>query len=358
MVAQPVALTLGTDCSGIDAVAAALSRLGITPEYEFASDIDPCCRRLMETSPHPRPKVISPDACARKEHPPTVDLYVAGPPCQSFSGLGFKRGLNDDRTSVLCTVLDYIATRQPTVFVIENVKALLSNDDGESWAELRRTLDGIAGDDGEPAYQMDWEVLSPHQMGWPQSRQRLFIVGRHRGKLGKDAATPFPWLGTSNHPDPPVALQDLLQPNEQALEEDAFSFHPVTPKGTACLDIVRDRLLQKGIDYSATRPQICDPHVSRGRLRLPQDGVCLCLTTRSQQLFVLGRERYITPRDALALMGFRPEQDFAAPTLAAIPRRHIFRLAGNSMVVPLMARILAPLVEMLTRTKTATPRGL
>ena len=199
-------ISLGTDCTGIDAVVVALSRFGITPEYEFASDIDPRCRLLMETSPHTRPKVIDPDACARKEPPPSVDLYVAGPPCQSFSGLGSKRGLSDDRTNVLCTVLDYIQTRQPTVFVIENVKALLSNDDGESWAQIRRTIDDITGDDGEPVYQIDWEILSPHHMGWPQSRQRLFIVGRHRSKLGEDATMPFPWLtiDTANIPDPPA----------------------------------------------------------------------------------------------------------------------------------------------------------
>jgi len=70
---------------------------------------------------------------------------------------------------VLCTVLDYITTRKPTVFVIENVKDLLSNDDGESWAEIQRTLSDITVDDGQPAYQIDWEILFPHYMGWPQS---------------------------------------------------------------------------------------------------------------------------------------------------------------------------------------------
>lgn len=354
MTHDPESISLGTDCSGIDAVNVALSRLGVVPEYTFASDIDPCCRRMMETSPHARPKVIHPDACARNEHPPTVDLYVAGPPCQSFSGLGFKRGMGDHRANVMGTVLDYISTRQPTIFVIENVKALLSNDDGESWAAIRQTIDAILNENLEPLYHVEWEVLSPHQMGWPQSRQRLFVIGRHRGKLGQDANTPFTWLDPlhgSNSSDPPVKLHDVLQSNEEALEQDVSSFHPVTPKGTENLDIIRDRLLRKGIDYSPTRPQVVDPHVSRGRLRLCKDGVSLCLTTRSQQLFVLGRERYITPMDALKLMGYSPGDDFDSDSLAAIPRRHVFRLAGNSMVVPLMTRILKPLVAMIQKNR-------
>ncbi|CAK9116165.1 unnamed protein product, partial [Durusdinium trenchii] len=59
---------------------------------------------------------------------PQVHIYVAGFPCQSFAAAGKQRGLDDARGTVFFGCADYIRAQRPRVFLLENVKGLLTND--------------------------------------------------------------------------------------------------------------------------------------------------------------------------------------------------------------------------------------
>ena len=59
-----------------------------------------------------------------------VNMIIGGPPCQGFSLKGKKLGLDDPRNFLFNEYLNIVSILQPEVFVIENVKALLSTSAG------------------------------------------------------------------------------------------------------------------------------------------------------------------------------------------------------------------------------------
>ena len=72
-----------------------------------------------------------------------VDLFVGGSPCQSFSLVGKQRGLNDTRGTLFYEYARLIKEIEPKVFIYENVKAILSNDNGRTWEKIKEVFDSI-----------------------------------------------------------------------------------------------------------------------------------------------------------------------------------------------------------------------
>lgn len=72
-----------------------------------------------------------------KQYAGQVDLFVGGSPCQSFSLVGKQRGLEDTRGTLFYEYARLVNEIQPKVFIYENVKAILSNDEGRTWGKER-----------------------------------------------------------------------------------------------------------------------------------------------------------------------------------------------------------------------------
>jgi DNA (cytosine-5)-methyltransferase 1 len=104
---------------------------------------------------------------------PDHDLLTAGFPCQPFSSAGKKAGIRDPRGTLFQVVVDVLAARQPSRFVLENVKRLLTMEDGLHFATI---LSALADLD----YQIEWRLLNALHFGLPQNRQRIFIIGISR----------------------------------------------------------------------------------------------------------------------------------------------------------------------------------
>lgn len=137
-------LHFATDCTGMDATRVALQRILPTSAlaYCFASEIEEAPRQVIATQCL-APRVLYKDATAQRPDLCSVDIYVAGPPCQSFSMLSDQKGFGDTRGRVMHSVIDYIKTHLPKIFIIENVKALLSNNKGETWSYILKALRDI-----------------------------------------------------------------------------------------------------------------------------------------------------------------------------------------------------------------------
>ena len=92
-----IALSLGTDFSGMDAVATVLSKsMGVSVSHKFASEIAPAPRKLLKC--HFDVEKLYCNAAKRDvTEMPRVDLYAAGAPCVSFSALGKRKGTRDKR---------------------------------------------------------------------------------------------------------------------------------------------------------------------------------------------------------------------------------------------------------------------
>ncbi len=105
---------------------------------------------------------------------PDFDLLVGGFPCQAFSIAGKRGGFNDTRGTLFFEIARILATKEPRLFLLENVKGLLSHDGGRTFSTIISTID-------ELGYDLQWQVLNSKNFGVPQNRERVFIVGHLRG---------------------------------------------------------------------------------------------------------------------------------------------------------------------------------
>ena len=180
------AMRLGTDFSGIGAPEMALKYLGIDFESVFACEIDKFARQSFQQLHNP--KTFYNDITKRNHKDvEQLDLYVAGFPCQSFSMAGKRKGFDEARGTLFFNVAEFIKINQPKVFVLENVKGLLSHDKGRTFQTIVDILSNGGGtqngqisldvfDDGL-GYHIYWQVLNTKDYGIPQNRERIFIVG-------------------------------------------------------------------------------------------------------------------------------------------------------------------------------------
>jgi len=115
------------------------------------------------------------DASEKYDLPETVDILAGGPPCQGFSLMG-RRDPDDTRSNHVHRFFDWVEHFEPEMFLIENVPALKSMDDGE-------VLDDILQVGRELGYDVQYQVLNAGYYDIPQSRERIFIVGSRAGRF-------------------------------------------------------------------------------------------------------------------------------------------------------------------------------
>lgn len=108
---------------------------------------------------------------------PDFDFVVGGFPCQSFSIAGKRAGFNDTRGTLFFDIARILKVKRPRHLLLENVKGLLSHDNGQTF----RTILGVLADLG---YRVEWQVLNSKYHRVPQNRERVFIIGHLRGECG------------------------------------------------------------------------------------------------------------------------------------------------------------------------------
>lgn len=109
---------------------------------------------------------------AKKQIPNSFDVLCAGFPCQAFSKAGKQAGMNDTRGTLFFEVETILKSKRPKYIFLENVRNLVSHDSGNTWRIITENL-------GTLGYRLtkDPLILSPHQFGIPQFRERVYILG-------------------------------------------------------------------------------------------------------------------------------------------------------------------------------------
>ena len=102
-----------------------------------------------------------------------IDVMTGGFPCQAFSYAGNKMGFEDTRGTLFYEYARLIKQVNPKVVIGENVKGLLSHDDGKTLSTMIRVLEDIG-------YDVRYRVLRSQFMDVPQKRERLIIMGLRR----------------------------------------------------------------------------------------------------------------------------------------------------------------------------------
>lgn len=113
---------------------------------------------------------------------PKADLWTFGFPCQDVSIAGKKKGLKEGTRSGLfyemMRLLDECEENKPDWIMCENVKNLLSIDNGIGFLE-------VVGEMAERGYSVEWKVYNSKDYGVPQNRERVYIVGHYGEPTGQ-----------------------------------------------------------------------------------------------------------------------------------------------------------------------------
>lgn len=114
-----------------------------------------------------------------------VDVIVGGPPCQGFSTIG-KRLVKDPRNELVFEFIRFVKVIQPKMFLMENVRGLLSAGKGEIKEAIEAEYKAIG-------YKITSKVLCATNYGVPQKRYRLFFLGV-REDLAQTPEFPEPYI--------------------------------------------------------------------------------------------------------------------------------------------------------------------
>ena len=102
---------------------------------------------------------------------PDHDVLCGGFPCQSFSKAGKQMGFEDKTKGTLFfDITRILKEKKPSYIILENVRNLLSHDNKNTWNVIEETLSDIG-------YNIKPVIMSPHQLGIPQLRERVYILG-------------------------------------------------------------------------------------------------------------------------------------------------------------------------------------
>lgn len=106
----------------------------------------------------------------KSEELPDFDVLCGGFPCQSFSQAGRQAGRQDARGRLFYALLPIITHKKPRVVFLENVKGLLTHDNGNFLFDIFQEV-------AELGYFVKWKLINAKHYGPPQNRERVYLVG-------------------------------------------------------------------------------------------------------------------------------------------------------------------------------------
>ena len=108
-----------------------------------------------------------------------VKVIIGGPPCQGFSmaGARIRNGFVDDpRNYLFKHYLNIVKLVKPKIFILENVKGILTINNGKIFEEIKKAFEDPKNFDGHP-YKIQYKVMKTVEYGIPQKRERVIIIG-------------------------------------------------------------------------------------------------------------------------------------------------------------------------------------
>lgn len=193
---------------------------------------------------------------------PACDLIIGGFPCQDFSVIWKRPGLNGERGNLYKSFLRFVDAKKPKAFIAENVKGLLSANKHKAIEQIIRDFQSIS-----PGYLVKPKLYNFADYGVPQFRERVLIVGI-RLDTGFDFQHPQPTHGPKAG-KPYVTAGDALKGAEKVkynnekmnIAAKTVQMLQLIPEGGNFKDIPRDHpLYVKGmISHVYRRITRCEP---------------------------------------------------------------------------------------------------
>jgi len=153
---------------------------------------------------------------------PSCDLILGGFPCQDFSIIWKRPGLNGERGNLYKSFLRFVAAKKPKAFVAENVKGLLSANKAKAISQIISDFENIA-----PGYLVKIKLYNFADYGVPQFRERILIVGV-RLDTGFEFKHPNPTHGEKAGKPYVTAGEALLESDKAAYNNEHMNISPKT----------------------------------------------------------------------------------------------------------------------------------
>ena len=243
---------------------------------------------------------------------PPHDILLACWPCPSFSQMGKKEGLDDERGMLFFEIVDILKAKQPKAFMLENVKNLRFVKDGAAYETVVGALEATG-------YTVFSEVLNALDFGLPQHRERLIIVGFRDDLAPEEEEFALPTktdAALKTESEQRVALTEVLEDNPDKKYE-------------ASDKIKADRLSEVNNPDDVPRPSIWHENRNGGVKPRPYSGTLRA--NPSWNYLLINGVRLPTVRELLRLQGF-PEWFELSDSNQSRARR----LTGNTVPVPLV----------------------
>lgn len=245
---------------------------------------------------------------------PNFDIMIAGFPCQAFSVAGLRKGFDDDRGNLFFELERIFTKKKPQVIFLENVKNLVGHDDGNTFRVILQSLKSAG-------YYVKKEVLNSCEYGnLPQNRERIYIIAFLNEAVYKEYKFPEPIMLTNK-------LSDYIDYNEK--QDDKYYY---TKENCGFYDELRKNIVNPSTTYQWRRIYV----------RENKNNLCPTLTanmgTGGHNVPIIYTDkgiRKLTPRECFNIMGY--DEDFILP--ANMANAHLYKQAGNSVVVPVIERI-------------------
>jgi DNA (cytosine-5)-methyltransferase 1 len=223
-------------CAGSGGLSSGLIKAGFIPLLLNDNNKD-CCKTLELN--HPNTNIICKSMIDLNldEYINKVDLLTGGVPCQSFSQSGSRKGLDDQRGQLMITFSDMINKIKPKIFLIENVKGLLTHNNGDTLNEIIKTLNK------SNLYNIEYKLLNATDYNVPQKRERVFIIGILKKLDIKFNFFNIPIIKSSLNDN--ILLKNVLQNVPQSdgakYNQDKIDLFKLIPQGGCWVDLPKDK---------------------------------------------------------------------------------------------------------------------
>jgi DNA (cytosine-5)-methyltransferase 1 len=249
---------------------------------------------------------------------PRHDILTGGFPCQPFSIAGKQEGFNDERSNVFWKILKIIDKHNPKCIVLENVKNLVSHDDGKTFTTIKENLE-------KRGYNIKYKVLNTSSItGIPQHRERIYIVGLKDKTVFDKFNLDF--------------MEVEKQPVSNMFEENIDNKYYYT-NTSSTWDLVSRDVTKKDTIYQYRRVYV----------RENKSNECPTLTANMgggghNVPLILDNKgiRKLTPRECFNFQGFPKSY-----TLPNISDTNLYKLAGNAVSFPVVKLIAERLITLL-----------
>jgi DNA (cytosine-5)-methyltransferase 1 len=255
--------------------------------------------------------------------PDKFDILCAGFPCQAFSIAGYQKGFADTRGTLFFDIEQIIVKHKPKVVFLENVKNLVSHDNGNTFKTIIETLEQKLG------YKVFHKILNTAtHSNIPQNRERIFIVAFDSKQVKNYSKFEFP---------KPIKLtktiHDFLQKGKQ---EDFFyykkdhQYYPELEKSMISKDTVYQWRRVYARENKSNHCPTLTANMGTGGHNVPliKDDFGI---------------RKLTPKECFAFQGY-PVKKYILPSLA---KSKLYMQAGNSVTTTLIERIANEIIKVL-----------